>query len=178
MSHQPFEMWLLSGATLEKNQNYQLKEHLKTCKTCSKLACNLTRVEFQLNTATLVQPRAGFAKRFQASLPFRQAARQRRQVWSIIISGLSIGMAIYILSILPDISSLSIGTIAASLVNNSLSFIATLLHIRQISGYILMGIPPVVPLAVWISLTTVFCILSLIWVLALGRILAPKGEKA
>ena len=178
MSHQPFEMWLLSGATLDKNQNHQLQEHLKNCKPCSKLACNLTRIEYQLNTAPLVQPRAGFAKRFQTSLPIRKAARQRRQTWSIIISGLSIGVAIYIYHILPDLANLSIGAILSSLVNNSLSLVASLLRIRQISSYVMMGIPPVVPLAVWISLTTVFCILSLIWVLALGRILAPKGEKA
>lgn len=178
MSHQPFEMWLLSGAILDKEQNTKLQAHLKTCKPCHKLACNLTHVDQTLTSASLAQPRAGFAARFQASLPSRQAARQRRQVWSIIISGLSIGTAIYIYHILPELSSLSVGAILASLVNNSLAVIGTLLRIEQISSYVLMGIPPAIPLAVWVSLTSVFLALSLIWVLALGRILAPKGEKA
>jgi hypothetical protein len=178
MSHRPFNMWLLSGATLDKTQNKQLQEHLNTCKPCSKLACSLTQVEFELNTSPLVQPRAGFAGRFKASLPARMVARQRRQIWSLVISGLSVGTVLTVYQILPDLSGLSIGAILSSLINNSLSFIATLLHIRQISSYILMGIPPAIPLAVWISLTTVFFILSLIWILALGRILAPRGEKA
>ncbi len=178
MSHQPFEMWLLSGATLDKTQNKQLQEHLESCKPCRHLAGNLTRVEFTLNTTAMLKPQTGFARRFQANLPVRQAARQRRQIWSIIISGLSIGVAIYVYNILPDLANLSIGAILSSLANNVLSIVASVLRLGQISSYVLMGVPPAIPLAVWISLTTVFCILSLIWVLALGRILAPKGVKA
>jgi hypothetical protein len=178
MNHQPFEKWLLDGAALNPTHHEQLQVHLKKCKTCSRLAVNLPRLEQKLTSTPAVKPRAGFAKRFQANLATRQAARQRRQTWSIIISGLSIGLAIYIYQILPDLSRLSIGTIFSSLVNSSLTLAGEFLHLRQISSYILMSLPPAIPLAVWVSLTTVFLILSLIWVLALGRILAPKGDKA
>jgi hypothetical protein len=178
MNHQPFEMWLLDGATLDKAHHEQLQEHLKACKICHRLACNLTRVEEILAAAPAVEPRVGFAARFQASLPARQAAKQRRQAWSIILSGLSIGMAIYIYQILPDLAKLSPGLIFSSLVNGILASISSLLHLGQISSYVLMRIPPSIPLAVWVSLTTVFLILSIIWVLALGRILAPKGENS
>ncbi|MBN2257868.1 MAG: hypothetical protein JW704_08585 [Anaerolineaceae bacterium] len=178
MNHQPFERWLLDGAALNPAQQAQLQKHLNSCKTCRRLSCNLPRMEQKLFATPPAQPRSGFAQRFQNSLAARQAARQRRQIWSMIFSGLSVGLAIYIYQILPDLSRLSIGTIFSSLINNILTLISSLLHLGQISNYVLMGIPPSIPLAVWVSLTTVFLILSLIWVLALGRILAPKGEKA
>jgi predicted anti-sigma-YlaC factor YlaD len=178
MNHQPFEKWLLDGAALNPTQQQQLQDHLKRCKTCRRLACNLPRLEQRLAVTAVVKPRAGFAQRFQATLAIRQAAKQRRQIWSISLSGLSIGLAIYIYHILPDLSRLSIGTLLSSLVNITLTLAAELLRFGQISSYVLMRIPPAIPLAVWVSLTTVFLILSLIWVLALGRILAPKGVKA
>ncbi len=178
MNHQPFEKWLLDGAALNPAQQQQLQEHLKRCKRCRRLACNLPRLEQKLAAVTVLQPRVGFAQRFQASLAARQAARQRRQIWSISLSGLSVGLAIYIYQILPDLSNLTIGTIFSSLVNSAFTLAAELLRFRQISSYILMRVPPAIPLAVWVSLTTVFLVLSLIWVLALGRILAPKGDKA
>ena len=178
MNHQPFEKWLLDGAALDPTQQQQLQDHLKRCKRCCRLACNLPRLEQKLAAAPVAKPRAGFAQRFQATLAARQAARQRRQIWSISLSGLSVGLAIYIYQILPDLSRLSIGTIFSSLINSALTLAAELLHFGQISSYVLMRVPPAVPLAVWVSLTTVFLILSLIWVLALGRILAPKGDKA
>ena len=178
MNHQPFEKWLLDGAALDPTQQQQLQDHLKRCKRCCRLACNLPRLEQKLAATPVAKPRAGFAQRFQANLAARQAARQRRQIWSISLSGLSVGLAIYIYQILPDLSRLSIGTIFSSLINSALTLAAELLHFGQISSYVLMRVPPAIPLAVWVSLTTVFLILSLIWVLALGRILAPKGEKA
>jgi predicted anti-sigma-YlaC factor YlaD len=178
MNHQPFEMWLLDGATLDKAQHDQLQEHLKACKTCRRLACNLPRVEQKLAATPLAAPRPGFAARFQASLPARQLARQRRQIWSMIFSGLSVGVAIAIYQVLPDLARLSPGLIVSSLVNNILTAISSLLHLGQVSNYVLMRVPPSVPLAVWVSLTIVFLILSIVWVLALGRILAPKGDKA
>jgi hypothetical protein len=178
MNHQPFEKWLLDGATLDKEQHNQLQEHLKTCKTCRRLACNLPCVDQKLATTPPAEPRTGFAARFQASLPARQIARQHRQIWSMILSGLSIGLAIAIYQILPTLSRLSPGMIISSLVNSILTTTSSLLHLGQVSSYVLMRIPPGIPLAVWVSLTTVFLILSIIWVLALGRILAPKGEKA
>jgi predicted anti-sigma-YlaC factor YlaD len=178
MNHQPFEKWLLDGATLDKVQHAHLQEHLKSCKTCRRLACNLPRVEQKLAATPPADPRPGFAARFQASLPARQVARQRRQIWSMILSGLSVGLAIAIYQILPDLSRLSPGLIVSALVNNILTAVSTLMHLGQVSNYVLMRVPPSVPLAVWISLSLVFLILSIVWVLALGRILAPKGEKA
>ena len=178
MNHQPFEKWLLDGATLEKVQHNQLQEHLKACKTCRRLAGNLPRVEQKLAATPPATPRLGFAARFQASLPARQLARQRRQIWSMILSGLSVGIAIAIYQILPELSRLSPGLIISSLTNNILTAVSSLLRLGQVSSYILMRIPPSVPLAVWVSLTIVFLILSIVWVLALGRILASKGDKA
>jgi hypothetical protein len=178
MNHQPFEKWLLDGATLDEAHHDQLQEHLKACKTCQRLACNLPRVEQKLAATPPAAPRLGFAARFQASLPARQVARQRRQIWSMILSGLSVGLAIAIYQILPELSRLSPGMIISSLVNSILTTASSLLHLGQVSSYVLMRIPPGIPLAVWVSLSTVFLILSIVWVLALGRILAPKGDKA
>jgi hypothetical protein len=178
MNHQPFEKWLLDGATLDKAQHNQLQEHLKACKTCRRLACNLPRMEQKLAATPPVEPRPGFAARFQASLPARQATRQRRQIWSMILSGLSVGLAIAIYQILPDLARLSPGVIFSALVNNTLTAVSSLLRLGQVSSYVLMSVPPSVPLAMWISLTIIFLILSIVWVLALGRILAPKGDKA
>ena len=178
MNHQPFEKWLLDGATLDKAHHDQLQEHLKACKTCRRLACNLPRVEQKLAATPPAEPRLGFAARFQASLPARQVARQRRQIWSMILSGLSVGIAIAIYQILPELSRLSPGLIISSLANNILTAVSSLLRLGQVSSYVLMRVPPSVPLAVWVSLTIVFLILSIVWVLALGRILAPKGDKA
>jgi hypothetical protein len=178
MNHQPFEKWLLDGATLDKAQHIQLQEHLKACKTCRRLACCLPRMEQKLTSTPAVEPRPGFAVRFQTSLPARQAARQRRQIWSMILSGFSVGLAIAIYQILPELARLSPGQVFSSFVNGSLVTISSLMHLEQVAGYVLMRIPPSVPLAVWVSLTVVFLILSIVWVLALGRILAPKGDKA
>lgn len=178
MNHQPFERWLLDRATLDKVQSKQLRAHLESCPTCRRLSCNLDRVEQKLSASPPLQPRVDFALRFQASLSDRIAARQRRQAWSMIISGLSIGAAAYIYHLLPALSSFSFSNLFSAMLNNVFATVATILHIQKISEYLLIGVPPTIPLAVWISLTTIFAILSLIWVLALGRILVPKGDKA
>jgi hypothetical protein len=86
MNHRPFEDWLLDNQPLTPAQKQELKNHLKTCASCTAL----TEVDLALKSTSRVAPRAGFTERFQLRLVAERKKHHTRQLWGFGLLGLII----------------------------------------------------------------------------------------
>ena len=81
MNHQMYEKWAVIPETRSKEETESFEYHCKECESCTKLAANWGRIHTMLNENThITTPKPGFTARFQASLPARKEAAQKRQV--------------------------------------------------------------------------------------------------
>lgn len=92
MNHRPFEDWLLEGQQLTPAQKQELKNHLKTCTSCTAL----TEVDLALNSTWKLAPRAGFTERFQTRLAFERKKQHTRQMWGLGLLGLIILLSVVV----------------------------------------------------------------------------------
>jgi hypothetical protein len=79
MNHQLFENWLLSEEPLSPQQSAELREHLHTCQSCSRLQASWKGVEQLIREAPQIGPAAGFSARWQIRLEEQRRMLQRRQ---------------------------------------------------------------------------------------------------
>lgn len=86
MNHRPFEDWLLENQSLTPAQKQELKNHLKTCASCTAL----TEVDLALKSTSQVAPRSGFTERFQLRLAAERKKHRTRQLWGLGLLGLVI----------------------------------------------------------------------------------------
>ncbi len=81
MNHQTYEKWAVTPETRSKEDTKSFEYHCKECESCTKLAANWDHIHTMLNENTpITTPKPGFTARFQASLPARKEAEQKRQV--------------------------------------------------------------------------------------------------
>jgi hypothetical protein len=98
MNHQLFENWLLSEEPLSPAQSGELREHLRSCQTCSRLQASWKGVEQMIREAPQVSPAAGFAARWQMRLAEQRRLQQRRQ--AAIMLSFSGGLAFLLFLVL------------------------------------------------------------------------------
>ena len=173
MSHQPFEKWIIAGEHLPPDDQNRLKEHLADCPQCRQLKCNLQAVHTRLTASSQIEPVEGFSQRWQTTLQERLAEQHTKQVLQVRRFFLYIGTAT-ILSLLLLITMILAGgewidRLTATAIRlqtfnqwtiEAQDFLFAVLHIT----------PPVLPLTLWILLSTVFSILALVWIVSVWRI--------
>jgi hypothetical protein len=173
MCHKPFENWILEQTQLNVEERRNLEMHLETCQQCKRLQSNWQAVHVKLSTARKASPAAGFAARWQETLQRRIEEQRMKQVLQVRRFFLFLGTA--------SLTSLILLIVFAVLGGSMLNQLASTLNrinaaaewVGNLQGYffsLLHFTSPAVPLIIWVSITTVFSILALIWVVSLWRI--------
>lgn len=86
MNHQTYEKWAVTPETRSKEETKSFEYHCKECESCTKLAANWEHIHTMLNENThITTPKPGFAAQFQASLPARKEAEQKRQAQKFLL---------------------------------------------------------------------------------------------
>jgi hypothetical protein len=104
MEHQPFEDWLLNDKHLMPEERRDLNRHIASCEPCASLA----RANLMLRAAPVARPSNGFALRFQHRLEAERKIQRRRAVIGVVLLTLmSIGLMVWLLTPLLPFFSLS-----------------------------------------------------------------------
>ncbi len=173
MCHQPFETWIIEETTLTPQEQKLFEEHLEGCAQCARLKASLQAVHVKLTTARQVSPPAGFGARWQVTLQTKLEEERMKQVLQVRRFFLFLGTANVMALVLLVISFL-IGGGNFNWLSNTFARLSTVTQwLDGAKGFffaLLHITSPVLPLTIWIIITTVFSILALIWVVSLWRI--------
>jgi hypothetical protein len=177
MCHQPFENWIIDAEPLAVQDRNRLEAHLESCPQCQLLKTNLQAVNMRLSFARQTRPPEGFTQRWQAGLQQRledlrmQQVLQVRRFFLYLGAATVVSLALFILMVTLGggldqwlLDTANRLQTANQWVGDLQSLLFTLLQIT----------PPVLPLALWITITTVFSALAMIWIVSLWR-LTIKG---
>jgi len=173
MSHQPFESWIIEAEPLGSEDRNQLEAHLESCPQCQLLKTNLQAVHLRLSSARQARPAVGFSQRWQAGLQQRLEEQRMKQVLQVRRFFLLLGAA--------TVVSLALFVLMVTLGGGLDQWLVETANRLQTANQwvgdfqsllftVLQVTPPVIPLAVWISVTTVFSVLAMIWIVSLWRI--------
>ena len=180
MCHQPFENWIIEQAELGVQDRRLLEEHLETCPQCKRLSESMRAVHIRLTTAGQMRPAPGFTARWEMTLQKRLEEQRMKQVLQVRRFFLFLGTA----TVLSLVLLLLFGTLGGGLFHHltgTLNRLASTTElIETIQGYVfalLQIAPPAIPIAIWVTVTTVFSALALIWVVSLWRI-TFQGDKS
>ncbi|NPV86874.1 MAG: hypothetical protein HPY45_12795 [Anaerolineae bacterium] len=169
MSHQPFENWIFTnGLTLE--QHKALYEHLQSCERCKNLQNRLHSMENQMRTAAIIAPPAGFNQRWRASFAERLERQQRQQVRRLF---LLLAAAILISFAITAATLLVSSSVEALLFSSVKTVLSTLMSFNQFLLFLLTLVrmlPPAIPIALWILLTSGVALAAVVWLVSLWRI--------
>jgi hypothetical protein len=170
MSHQPFEAWILEKNTLNPDQVFELNTHLESCTQCTQLQEGMQAMEFRFKNTAMVAPSKGFTQRFQVRLAERLELQRLLQVrrFFLFLAGAT-GLVFLVLVAIFLIAGSPVtwlGTILESVTN--LFLFGSQVGKVLISLY--FALPPSIPIALWVILTSAICFLALIWATALWRI--------
>lgn len=81
MDHRPYEEWLLNDERLNSEQDRELRDHLRSCPSCARLA----QANLALRSSAVIAPAPGFAQRFQVRLAAQQAIERRRAKFGLLL---------------------------------------------------------------------------------------------
>ena len=170
MEHQLFETWIIDEIELTADQSEALAAHLKECPTCRQLSQSWKKVAARLEAAPAAQPAPGFSQRFQASLAERRLHQQQLQIRRLLLF-LVLGsiLSFFTLVVLTLTSASPVDLIVSGLQNLTQLFVNfEILQHGVVSLF--SSVPLIIPVALWIVVTSAFAILALIWAIALWRI--------
>lgn len=175
MSHQSFQTWLLDEEQITAEGEEAMKEHLSNCVECQELNASWQAVQGQLRHPVMVKPTSGFSQRWKASLAERRMQQQILQMRRVFL-GLAVGsfLSLGVLMIM----LLNIATPAnmfTAAVTELIRLFTALSEVRDVVFSWLLILPPIIPLAAWILLSTTFAVLAFAWVGSMWRI-SSKGE--
>lgn len=176
MNHMPFEDWLLEPPDegLDAQQTAALHSHLATCSECAGLAQAWPQMERRLRAADLVEPRPGFADRWQArwQADLRQRAYRRQAGLAL---GFSLGGAAALLALLtalawpwlqaPELLVWAWGS--------------QLLALYGLAGQVgllaaQLARPAALPLALWAFLCLLLALLAVVWAASYRLLTYPR----
>ncbi|NTW09620.1 MAG: hypothetical protein HGA28_08650 [Anaerolineaceae bacterium] len=170
MEHQPFKMWLEDRSNLNEDEEEILRNHISACQECASLDRDLRNMENYFSESPVRAPRAGFTRRFLASLPERREIEQAHQVkrWMV---GLFIALSVNLLLIAS--ASILTGTTFVWLVNLA-SFFGNILGVFQQTNLVLRNMSLIIPQSVWLPIVIVAFAWGIaglgIWVWTMRRI--------
>ncbi len=174
MRHQPFESWIVDELELTPEQRASLQAHLLTCEQCRQFRNSWATVHKELVSAPVMAPAPGFSHRWQASLVERRRQQQKlqeRRLLLFLVAGASA-------SLLMLFVYLFVTTTPAGLMIEVFETVTSLLvtwnHAQQTVLPVIEALPPIIPVAFWILLTSGIALLSVVWAVAVWRI-SPKG---
>ena len=158
MNHQPYENWIFAESDLSGEQLQELETHLNACSECQYLRQGLRSASGLLQAAPMAAPveRHAIHQRHQARLLF------------LVLAG-----AALVLLLLLALHILATSTPVQWLVavfQSTFSLFSTWNKIQDFILELLNFIPPVVPIALWVLLTSGLSVLTLVWIISLWRI--------
>ena len=170
MSHQPYETWLFDEAGLSSEQSVALRAHLQECEQCRGLQKAWKTLDGKIQATPMVSPQPGFSQRWRASLAerrLRQQARQIRQFFLVLLGAALFTLLLLVITLLITTSPLNL------LISAYQSLIRLVIqgnHIQHVFLPLLGSLPPVIPIAAWIILSSIMGLLSILWVGSVWRI--------
>ncbi|MDR3574094.1 MAG: hypothetical protein P4L50_09540 [Anaerolineaceae bacterium] len=174
MNHQPYKNWIFAESDLSAEQLQDLATHLDDCSDCQQLRQNLRSASALLQAAPMIAPTPGFTQRWQVSLVERRAAHQRRQARLLFLALAGAALLLLLLLALHILATSTPVEWLVSLFQSTFSIFSTWRNIQDFILELLDFIPPVVPIALWVLLTSALSVLTLIWIISLWRI-SSKG---
>ncbi len=170
MEHQPFKNWLLDEELLSREQQKELDAHLVICPECAGLKRRLDGVVHQMQTAPLVAPPSGFSQRWKASLEERKIQSQQRHIRRLLIFFIIGALVTFFSMMVYTVINTSPADLIVTVVQTFTNLFLQWDNVKMSMLSLLQSVPLVIPLALWITLTTLLAILSVVWVAALWRI--------
>ena len=175
MCHQPFEKWIFEKDDLSLKDQKELRLHLEECPECKEKVLALHSAEGVIKKTPLASPAAGFSSRWQKLAE----ERKFRQVMQVRRFFLFLGLANFLTLVTFFLIALFTDSSIKWIMNTFLRFGEIMIwweNLRQFALSMFQMVPPYIPLAVWITITSVFCTLTLIWLTSLWRI-STQGVK-
>ena len=166
MKHRPFEEWLLNDERLTPEQNRDLQNHLRECRSCSALA----EVNLALRSARGAVPAPGFAARFQSRLAAQRALQRRRMAVGATILTVG-GLAILSILLWPFLAAVTQNPtgLLVSWVSTLTAISGWIEALVQVGAVIWSVIPGFVPPYGWMILLSVVSGLALLWGVSFWR---------
>ncbi len=171
MNHQPFEEWLLSDESLSPEEEQALQAHLETCEECPQLSTAWQEVRAEIQRMPEVSPAPGFSQRWQVRLEAERIRQQRRLTW-LLMSICGIGaVALALFGVYQRYGHFpSPIELASGLMFGLTSGAATAEHVGTFLTALFQSVPLVVPLVLWVLVTTTLFIWTLIWIISVWRL--------
>lgn len=167
MNHRPFEDWLLENQPLTLEQKQELKNHLKTCNSCTAL----TEVDLALKSNSMAAPTAGFTDRLTVRLAAERKLRHTRQMWGVALLGLIVLVSMG--AIIFEIYSTWENSPVQLLVTG-MSWLVTLVSsIRTYGGIglvLLKVTARIIPISLWLVMAGGGFLLVFVWVTSLWKL--------
>ncbi len=180
MKSQSFDDWLLADKSLNPDQETILKQAIASppaAESPSPLVQSFQHVEHALRSAAMAVPAPGFTSRWQTRLAEKKARQQRLMVGLGALLALGVAAVIGLAIFIPRLDTVSLAQLANILIANLVLLAARLHTVRVLASYMLDGLPPAIPITLWVALATSLSVFTLAWVYAMWRIMIPKGLK-
>jgi len=175
MNHQPFENWLLSDEPLSAEQSQALTEHLRMCETCSRIDTSWNDVHDLFQSTPRLAPLPGFTARWQERRAVQLSNRRQRQSWFFFIVTGSIAAA---LSMVLGLSVLSLVDQPEQLLIYSVYRLTTLMinlvTLGDLLSTTLRSLAGSVPFVVWIGLSGLASLLSVLWFVLFRQLVTQR----
>ena len=171
MNHQPFEEWLLSDEDLTPEEEQALQAHLEVCEECPQLNELWHEARAEIRRMPAVNPAPGFTRRWEARLEAERIQQQRRLAWFLMLIcglgaiGLAIGGVYQRFGHFPSPIEL-----ASGLMFSLTSGFALAGQAGNFFSALFQSVPLVVPLVLWIVISSTLFIWTLIWIISVWRL--------
>jgi cation transport ATPase len=178
MSHQPFETWILSEESLDKEQAVSLHDHLAECEPCRNLQTNWQEFHSTMTTCVDPKPMPGFTSRWHTRLAFDRQKRQQRRMWVLTLGIFTLASLTLISLMLFNLINTTWPYLVSQFIANLSVMFAKIGHFWQVLGALSNSFPIMIPLMVIISTIIISSasILILTWFSSMVRLFSPNYE--
>ncbi len=174
MRHQPFETWIVEDVELAPDQRASLLAHVQVCEQCRQFQNSWATVRGQLATAPMVAPATGFTHRWQASLAERRRQQQKLQERRLLLFLVAGALASLLMLFVYLFTTTTPAGLLVGLFETATNVLITWNHTEQAILPVIEDLPPFIPVAFWILLSTGVALLSVTWAVMVWRI-STKG---
>lgn len=175
MNHQPFENWLLSDESLSAEQSLALIAHLSICDPCNRMDISLNEVQDLFQSAPRLAPAPGFTVRWQERRAVQLTKRRQQQSW-IFLAVTTTSAAVLLAAL--GLSILSLVKQPEQLLIYFAYRLTTLLINVETVGDLLSttvrSLGGSLPIAVWIGLSGLASMLSVIWFVLFRQLITQR----
>jgi hypothetical protein len=174
MNHRPFEDWLLESQPLTSEQKLELRNHLKTCTSCTAL----TEVDMALRSPSLVIPSAGFTERFQSRMAAEHKQNRTRLFWGMGLLGLIVVLAASVaLFELYSTWGKSPSEVLVTVISWLITMISSIRTYGSIGLVLLKVTARIIPLSLWLIMFGSGFLLIYFWATSLWKLAFASGAR-